>query len=106
MTKELLRNENINGRLLARFTEKGTDFICCTNYVEKNGKGSWDSGEYFESLDSAMDCFHNRMPRKRLEEIASLVIDGLMEDDKETAFEYLTETVRLTNFEARWLNLY
>lgn len=103
MTKELLNSSK--GSLVVRFPKEGTDFICCTNYVENNGKGSWDSAEYFEYLDDAMDCFYNRMSRERLTEITKLVISKLIENEQDAAFDYLGETVGLTNFEARELNI-
>lgn len=103
MTKELLTSSR--GSLVVRFLKEGTDFICCTNYVENNGEGSWDAAEYFEYLDDALDCFYNRMPRKRLTEITKLVSYKLIENEQDAAFDYLGETVRLTNFEARELNI-
>lgn len=102
MTKELIKN-NV-GSLVARFHDEGTDFICCSNYVEKDGVGTWNSAEYFETLDEAMDCFYSRIKRNRLEYITKEVIAGFVQENKEQALDFL-EDIGLTNREAMWFGV-
>ena len=41
----------------------------------------------------------------RLEEIASKAIDGLIEDDEESAYEYLANEIELDSDEAEYFGL-
>lgn len=45
------------------------------------------------------------MTAERLVEIATLAIQGLLEDDEETAMEYFAETMDLTDYEREFFGV-
>ena len=45
------------------------------------------------------------MTAERLVEIATLAIQGLLEDDEETAMEYFAETMELTDYEREFFGV-
>lgn len=98
---EILRD--CRGSLIMCEDGEWKQFVCCTGF--DNDSGTWLSGEYFETLDDAMDCFHNRMKRNRLEELARMVVDGLLCDDEQPTIDYLWDEARLTLSEARFLGV-
>ena len=74
----------------------------------------WAFGHYFDDLFNATDFARasgKRMDEKqaiqfsRLEEIASKVIDGLIQDDEETAYEYFAGEVEMDSHEAEYFGL-
>ena len=69
----------------------------------------WASGSYFDDLFNATDFARSRgtgyMQYPRLEEIASKAIDGLIEDDEETAYEYLAREIEMDSHEAEYFGL-
>lgn len=60
-------------------------------------------------LSKALDYFRwrteNIIPRSRLEELATLFKDGLLEDDEESAMEYFEDTCRMDEDEMAFFGL-
>ena len=79
-------------------------FIVAYNYDESNG--TWQQGHYFNSLIGAVEYVKGKQfDSDRLLEIAIKVIEGLIIDDKESAYEYLTTNVHINEDEAELLGL-
>lgn len=72
--------------LLAKHYKDGSfhEYVVCLDYHEN---GSWWHGNYFgDDLLMAIDCFEtrtnpNHISRRRLEEIATITLDGLVDND-------------------------
>lgn len=65
-------------------------------------------GHYPETgsgLQQALDLARGAIPRARLEELATLLKDGLLEDDKESAQEYFDEVCEMTDTEKEWFGI-
>ena len=63
-----------------------------------------------EALLEAIDCFRAKtepgyIPRRRLEELATLFKDKLIEDDEESACEYFTDTCDMTENELEFFGI-
>ena len=61
-------------------------------------------------LQSAYDCFMGKVnadyiPRCRLSELATLLKDGLISDDRESAMEYFNEVFEMTVFDKEWVGI-
>ena len=69
----------------------------------------WDFGRYFDDLFRATDFARSRgtryMQYPRLEEIASKAIDGLIQDDEESAYEYFANEIEMDSHEADYFGL-
>lgn len=70
----------------------------------------WAMGHYFDDLFNATDFARARGKRIpvqycRLEEIAGKAIDGLIEDDEETAYEYFAREIEMDSDEADYFGL-
>lgn len=79
-------------------------FIVAYNYDELDG--TWQQGHYFNSLISAVEYVKEKQFNSdRLLEIAIKVIEGLIIDDKESAYEYLATNVEIDEEEANLLGL-
>ena len=69
----------------------------------------WDYGHYFGDLFSATDFARSRgkgsMQYLRLEEIASKAIDGLVQDDEDSAYEYFANEIEMDSHEAEYFGL-
>lgn len=65
------------------------EYVVCSNY---NGK-EWNGGDYYgyRYLQSAIDAFNvgHSITYARMSELATLFKDGLIEDDEDSAMEYL-----------------
>lgn len=91
--------------------EKGKriEFALASGYNPEAPEGSqWDHGTYLYSLESlARAILYCEKPigYDRMSEIASKAIDGLREDDEETAREYLMEEVELDEAELEYFGL-
>lgn len=98
----ILRNENLD------------EYAVVYGLNEKTGEwshtvGYWNFGTHFgllkiEALQKAIECFRNRteinyIHRNRLEELATKLVDGLMQDDKESAMEYFKEECEMEEYE-------
>lgn len=83
--------------------DKVIQYIVCSNY---NGK-DWDSGHYFENITDAVSFYemHPQINPHRLSEIASLLKDGIIEDDYDSAMEYFRDTLQLTEEECDYFDI-
>lgn len=69
-----------------------------------------DKGNQSNYLQSALELFkekteENYIPRCRLEELATLFKDGLISDDRESAFEYFDECCEMSDEEKEWFGI-
>lgn len=115
--KEILRKDNY--ALLQ--SESDTQYAVVSGYDPTQPENQqWANGIYFTYfqnnpkkilyLQSALDCFMEKVnadfiPRCRLEELATLFKDGLIEDDKESAIEYFDEVCEMTEKEKEWFEI-
>lgn len=74
----------------------------------------WAFGHYYDDLFDAVDFARfsgcqtegkQAVRYYRLEEIASKAIDGLIEDDEETAYEYFVNEIEMDSHEAEYFGL-
>lgn len=114
---EILRKDNY--ALLQ--SESDTQYAVVSGYDPTQPENQqWANGIYFTYfqnnpkkilyLQSALDCFMEKVnadfiPRCRLEELATLFKDGLIEDDKESAIEYFDEVCEMTEKEKEWFEI-
>lgn len=66
--------------------------------------GMWEHGHYFSDLFDAVDyaksqADEGRISYNRMSEIATKAIDGLFEDDSESAYEYCKDEIEMTEEE-------
>jgi len=102
--------------------DMGYQYVVANGFDEFRPENQkWDNGTYFThwnqsakdkqaALSAALDLFRyrteeNYISRSRLEEIATLCKDGLIEDDEVSAMEYLTDTVGLTENECEFFGV-
>lgn len=72
----------------------------CDYYMFGNGADYDKTEALFLALDNFKRLTEsNYIPRYRLEELATLFKDGLIEDDKESAMEYFNEVCEMTDTE-------
>lgn len=114
---ELLRKDNY--ALLQ--SESDTQYAVVSDYDPTQPEDEqWTHGIYFTYwndtkrkagyLQNALDCFRSRteenyIPRCRLEELATLFKDGLIEDDRESAMEYFDECCEMTEEEKSFFGI-
>lgn len=114
---EILRKDNY--ALLQ--SESDTQYAVVSGYDPTQPEGQqWSNGTYFTYfhnnlkkvlyLQSAYDCFMEKVnadyiPRCRLEELATLFKDGLVEDDEESAMEYFDEVCEMTESEKEFFGI-
>lgn len=82
----------------------------CGVNKDKDGEViDWEFGHYFGDLFNATDFARSRgtgyMQYPRLEEIASKAIDGLVQDDEESAYEYFANEIEMDSHEAEYFGL-
>ena len=70
----------------------------------------WAMGHYFDDLFNATDFARARgkqipIQYYRLEEIAGKAIDGLIQDDEESAYEYFANEIEMDSHEAEYFGL-
>ena len=105
-----------NYSVIVRQDDKGNPCViepfvaACGVSKDKDGEViDWDFGHYFGDLFNATDFARARgtgyMQYSRLEEIASKAIDGLIEDDEETAYEYFANEIEMDSDEAEYFGL-
>lgn len=80
------------------------------NKYEDGEVMDWAMGHYFDDLFNATDFARARgkhipVQYYRLEEIAGKAIDGLIQDDEETAYEYLAREIEIDSHEAEYFGL-
>ena len=104
----ILRGENMTQYAVVRGLNKEAgswDWTCCY----------YDFGEFSdltraEALFKALDYYLMRtnekhIPWARMSEIATLLKDGLIEDDEEEGYRYMADVVELSAIEAEYLGL-
>ena len=104
----ILRGKSMTQYAVVRGLDKETgswDWTCCYN----------DFGEFSkltkaEALFKALDDYLMRTNEKhiswaRMSEIATVLKDGLIEDDEEKAYHYMAEATELSDAEAEYLGL-
>ena len=105
-----------NYSVILRLDEKGTPLSCEPFVVAykpniKDGEVvDWSLGHYFDDLFNATDFARARgkhipVQYYRLEEIAGKAIDGLIQDDKESAYEYFAREIEMDSDEADYFGL-
>lgn len=86
-------------------------FVVAYGVNTKDGEViDWDFGHYFNDLFEAVnyartktEIYHPNF--HRICEIASKAIDGLVEDDEETAYEYFANEIEMDSHEAEYFGL-
>ena len=102
--------------VVLRTDEKGSPLVCNPFVVAykpniKDGEVvEWAMGHYFDDLFNATDFARARgkqipVQYYRLEEIAGKVIDGLIMDDEESAYEYFANEIEMDSDEAEYFGL-
>ena len=110
---ELQKYDNYS--VIVRQDDKGNPlviepFVVACGVNKKDGEVmDWDFGHYFDDLFRAADFARSRgtgyMHYPRLEEIASKAIDGLIQDDEDTAYEYFANEIEMDSHEAEYFGL-
>lgn len=106
-----------NYSVIVRQDDKGNPLViepfvvACGANKDKDGEViDWDFGHYFGDLFDATDFARSRgkniqIQHYRLEEIAGKAIDGLIQDDEETAYEYFANEIEMDSHEAEYFGL-
>lgn len=85
--------------------------VACMPNVKDGEIVDWAYGHYFNDLFEAVNYAKTRGSEHyhpnfhRLNEIASKVIDGLIEDDEESAYEYFIGEIEMDEREAKYFGL-
>lgn len=81
-------------------------FIVANNLHEDM---TWDFGHYFNDLFAAVDFARSKgrdvISYQRMQEITEHLKRGIIEDDRESAYEYFRDTIKLTEEEAASLGI-
>ena len=86
-------------------------FVVACSPNEKDGEiVGWAFGHYFEDLFNAVDYARTktetyRPTYYRLEEIAGKAVDGLVQDDEDSAYEYFANEIEIDYQEAEYFGL-
>lgn len=102
--------------VIVRLDEKGNllpvePFVVASKPNIKDGEVvDWAHGYYFDDLFDAVNYARTKLELYqpnyyRLCEIASKAIDGLVEDDEETAYEYFAREIEIDSHEADYFGL-
>ena len=84
--------------------------VACMPTIRDDEVVEWTYGHYFNDLFEAVNYARTKTTHYhpnfyRLEEIASKVIDGLIQDDESSAYEYLANEVEMDSHEAEYFGL-
>lgn len=83
--------------------------VVCKPNIQNGAVINWWYGHYFQSLTDAVDYARSRGTKQlhynRLEEIASKLIDGLIENDEDSAYEYFAREIEIDEHEAEYFGL-
>lgn len=83
--------------------------VACKPNIQDGEVIDWWFGHYFQDLFDAVNYARQRgngaMNYYRLEEIAGKAIDGLLQDDEETAYEYFAREIEMDDHEAEYFGL-
>ena len=102
----LILRQDDNGNLLPI-----TPFVvACKPNVKDGEVVDWAFGHYFDDLFDAVNCARTKTETYhpnyyRLEEIASKAIDGLVQDDEDSAYEYFANEMEMDSHEAEYFGL-
>lgn len=117
--RELLVVLNKKGRKFALIeTENNYVVACGYSPLEKWGS-QWENGIYYTFLNNKEKLIalarateklfekvnDNYISRSRLEELATIFKDGLISDDRESAFEYFNEICEMTDEEKKFFEI-
>ena len=106
-----------NYSVIVRQDDKGNPIVidpfvvACGVNKDKDGEVmDWDFGHYFDDLFNATDFARSRgkqipVQYYRLEEIAGKAIDGLIQDDEDSAYEYFANEIEMDSHEAEYFGL-
>ena len=105
-----------NYSVIVRQDDKGNPiaiepFVVAYGVNKKDGEViDWGFGHYFDDLFNATDFARARgknipVQYYRLEEIAGKAIDGLIQDDEESAYEYFANEIEMDSHEAEYFGL-
>lgn len=106
-----------NYSVIVRQDDKGNPIVIdpfvvvCGANKDKDGEVlDWDFGHYFDDLFDAVNFARTKTEiyhpnYYRLEEIAGKAIDGLVQDDKESAYEYFANEIEMDSHEAEYFGL-
>ena len=109
-----------NGRYA--LIEKENEYVVACGFDETRPEGSqWSQGYYYthwntseivkqRMLSAALEYYRiltetDYIPRCRLEELATLFKDGLIEDDEESAMEYFDEVCEMSETEKKFFGI-
>ena len=105
-----------NYSVIVRQDDKGNPiviepFVVACGANKQDGEViDWDYGHYFSDLFEAVNYARTKTKNyhpnfHRLCEIASKAIDGLIEDDEESAYEYFANEIEIDSHEAEYFGL-
>ena len=112
---ELQKYDNYS--VIVRQDDKGNPIVinpfvvACGVNKDKDGEViDWSFGHYFDDLFNATDFARARgkqipVQYYRLEEIAGKAIDGLIQDDEDSAYEYFANEIEMDSHEAEYFGL-
>lgn len=84
--------------------------VACNPNIKDGEVIDWAFGHYFDDLFNATDFARARgsqipVQYYRLEEIAGKAIDGLIQDDEDSAYEYFANEMEMDSHEAEYFGL-
>lgn len=102
--------------VIIRLDEKGNLLahepfvVACKPNIKDGEVVDWGHGHYFGDLFDAVNYARTKLELYhpnyyRLCEIASKAIDGLIQDDEETAYEYFANEIEMDSHEADYFGL-
>ena len=102
--------------VIARLDDNGNPlviepFVVACGANKKDGEiVDWSFGHYFGDLFDAVNFARTKTEIHhpnyyRLEEIAGKAIDGLIQDDKDSAYEYFANEIEMDSHEAEYFGL-
>ena len=99
--REILVVSNAKGKKFS-LIETDNNYIVACGYsaLERWGR-QWEHGVYYVFLNDK----EKLVARARLEELATLFKDGLISDDRESAFEFFENCCEMTDKEKEWFGI-
>lgn len=117
--KEVLVVSNEKGKKFALIETENNYIVACGYFVSERWGSQWEHGIYYTfsndkeklvALAKATEKLfekvnENYISRSRLEELATLFKDGLIEDDRESAMEYFDFICEMTDEEKEFFGI-
>lgn len=117
--KEILKIKNKNGECFGLIETDNQYIVACYYDPLRKWGEQWGHGIYFQFLNEEYKnetlrratnkllekVDESYISRSRLEELATLFKDGLIEDDRESAMEYFNEVCEMTNEEKEFFGI-